>query len=81
MTKFEQQDLIEDWERELNKVRETKIKFPIIVSGDQSLNIDTCFNEPKINAPIEKKIEQNKNEIKILDLPKKRGSKDKPKLF
>jgi hypothetical protein len=81
MTKIDQQNLIDNWENEITRNQKSKIKFPIIVSGDDSLNIDIDFEEPKINEPVEKKIVENKNEIKVLDLPKKRGSKNKPKLF
>ena len=81
MTKIDQQNLIEDWENEITRNQESKIKFPIIVSGDDSLNINMDFIEPEINEPMEKKIVKNKNEIKVLDLPKKRGSKTKQKLF
>ena len=81
MTKIDQQNLIEDWENEITRNQESKIKFPIVVSGDDSLNINIDFIEPEINEPTEKKIVKNKNEIKVLDLPKKRGTKNKPKLF
>ena len=81
MTKINQQDLIEDWENELSKNHQSKIKFPIVVSNDDSLEINLDFNEPKIKEPGQKKIIKNSNEIKVLDLPKKRGSKNKPKLF
>ena len=81
MTKIDQENLIEDWENELLKNQESKIKFPIIVKGDESLNVNVDFSEPKIKEPAEKKVVKNKNEIKVLDLPKKRSSKNKPKLF
>lgn len=81
MTKIDQQYLIEDWENEITRNQESKIKFPIIVTGDDSLNVSIDFIEPNLNEPVEKKIVKNKNEIKVLDLPKKRGSKTKQKLF
>jgi len=81
MTKIDQQNLIEDWESELSRNQQSKIKFPIVVSNDNSLEINLDFNEPKIKEPVEKKIIKNSNEIKVLDLPKKRGQKNKPKLF
>jgi len=81
MTKIDQENLIEDWENELLKNQESKIKFPIIVKGDESLNVNVDFSEPKIKEPTEKKVVKNKNEIRVLDLPKKRSSKNKPKLF
>ena len=81
MTKIDQENLIEDWENELLKNQESKIKFPIIVKGDESLNVNVDFSEPKIKEPAEKKAVKNKNEIRVLDLTKKRSSKNKPKLF
>ncbi len=81
MTKIDQQNLIEDWEREIGRNQESKIKFPIVVSGDDELHINLDFCEPKINEPKIKEEKKNKNEIKVLDLSKKRGTKNKPKLF
>jgi alkyl hydroperoxide reductase subunit AhpC len=81
MTKIDQQNLIEDWENELSRNQQLKIKFPIVVSNDDSLEVNLDFNEPKIKKPEQKKIIKNSNEIKVLDLSKKRGVKNKPKLF
>lgn len=81
MTKIDQQNLIEDWEKEMIRNQESKIKFPIVVSGDGELYVNLDFSEPKINEPKVKQVLKNKNEIKVLDLPKKRGTKNKPKLF
>lgn len=81
MTKIDQQNLIEDWESEISRNQESKIKFPIVVSGDNELHVNLDFSEPKINEPKVKQNPKNKNEIKVLDLPKKRGTKNKPKLF
>lgn len=81
MTKIDQENLIEDWESEISRNQGSKIKFPIVVSGDAELYINLDFSEPKINEPKVKDNPKNKNEIKVLDLPKKRGTKNKPKLF
>jgi hypothetical protein len=81
MTKIDQQNLIEDWESEMIRNQGSKIKFPIIVSGDTELHVNLDFLEPKINEPKAKQVPMDKNEIKVLDLPKKRGTKNKPKLF
>lgn len=80
MTKMDQQNLIEDWENEISRNQQSKIKFPIIVSNDDSLEVNLDFIEPKIKEP-EKKIIKNSSQIRVLDLPKKRGTKNKPKLF
>ncbi len=81
MTKMDQQNLIEDWENELSRNQQSRIKFPIVVSGDDSLDVNLDFIEPKIREPEQDKIVENINEIKVLDIPKKRGTKNKPKLF
>lgn len=81
MTKMDQQNLIEDWENEISRNQQSKIKFPIVVSNDDSLEVNLDFTEPKIKEPEQKKIVKNHSQIKVLDLPKKRGTKNKPKLF
>jgi hypothetical protein len=81
MTKMDQQNLIEDWENELGRNQQSKIKFPVVVSNDDSLKINLDFIEPKIREPEQDKIVKKVNEIKVLDIPKKRATKNKPKLF
>jgi hypothetical protein len=81
MTKMDQQNLIEDWENELGRNQQSRIKFPIVVSNDDSLDVNLDFIEPKIREPEQDKIVEKINEIKVLDIPKKRGTKNKPKLF
>jgi len=81
MTKMDQQNLIEDWENELGRNQQSKIKFPIVVSNDDSLKINLDFIEPKIREPEQDKIVKKVNEIKVLDIPKKRATKNKQKLF
>ena len=81
MTKMDQQNLIEDWENEINRNQQSKIKFPIVVSNDDSLEVNLDFSEPKIKEPVRKKIVKDSSQIKVLNLPKKRGTKNKPKLF
>ena len=47
MTKIDQQNLIEDWENELSRNQQLKIKFPIVVSNDDSLevNLDSIYGK------------------------------------
>ena len=56
MTKMDQQNLIEDWENELSRNQQSRIKFPIVVSGDDSLDVNLDFIEPKIREPEQDKI-------------------------
>jgi len=64
MTKIDQQNLIEDWESEMSRNQESKIKFPIVVSGDKELHVNLDFSEPKINEPKVKQEPKNKMKLK-----------------
>jgi hypothetical protein len=75
-------DLMNEWESELEKLGTPKLKFPLKVIESDLDKIDLNFIDPTVSEPRKKEI-KNPQEVKTVDLAKKRNTnkKDKTKLF
>jgi len=75
-------DLMNEWESELEKLGKPKLKFPLKVIESDLDKIDLNFKDPSVSEPRKKEI-KNPQEVKVVDLTKKRNTnkKDKTKLF
>jgi hypothetical protein len=80
--KERESELMNEWEFELSKLGTPKFKFPLKVIEPDLEKINLDFPDPSIKEPRKRK-DNNPQEIKIIELGRKKNSnkKDKKKLF
>jgi len=71
-----------EWEKQCEERSTPRIKFPLKLKDDSLNQIDTEFKDPMVEEPKKKKIEKNKDSVKVVDLTSgRKKEKNKNKLF
>lgn len=71
-----------EWEKQCEERSTPRIKFPLKLKDDSLNKINVEFIDPPVEEPREKKIDKNKDSVKVVTLAKDRKKdKNKKKLF
>ena len=71
-----------EWEKQCEERSTPRIKFPLKLKDDSLNHISVEFNDPVVEEPKKKKIEKNKDSVKVVDLTSgRKKEKNKNKLF
>ena len=77
-----EKELTRNWESEIDRSQNPKIKFPIKATLENIEVPDLTFHDPKISNPVSKKKDEKIGNPKFLDISKKKKTKEnKSKLF
>lgn len=71
-----------EWEKQCEERSTPRIKFPLKLKDDSLSHLSVEFNDPVVEEPKEKKIEKNKDSVKVVNLTAgRKKEKNKNKLF